>query len=287
MSELSLAPTLTSTFASTFTLSSLMAFAFLLGMKHGFDADHLASIDGLARLQSRQGRFGLARLSGMLFSSGHGLVVLAAAGLLGRYGIAQLPQWLEPIGTWVSIIFLSSIGIVNLRQALRPGKTPTMPPIANWIMQLPLPQGVIGNLLVGAMFAFSLDAMTVAAWFNLAGSTHGGASTTLILALCFIFGMIVTDTINGLLVAKLITRSERFVRRAGRLFSILVASSALAVAGFGAAKLSSAVISAWADGRELMTGALVLGAILVCYLLARRSNRTSLRALESSCHPSM
>jgi high-affinity nickel-transport protein len=86
----------------------------------------------------------------------------------------------------------------------------------------------------------SLDAMTVAVWFNLAGSTHSdsGTSTTLILTLYFVAGMVVTDSINGLLVAKLITRSEQFVRRAGRLFSILVASSALTVAGFGAAKLS-------------------------------------------------
>jgi high-affinity nickel-transport protein len=133
----------------------------------------------------------------------------------------------------------------------------------------------------------SLDAMTVVVWFNLAGSTHGGASTTLILALCFVVGMVVTDSINGLLVAKLITRSEQFVRRAGRLFSILVAGSALAVAGFDAAKLSSELVSKWADGRELMTGVLVLGMILVGYLLARRLNRTTLSVMDAGCHPSM
>jgi hypothetical protein len=62
-------------------------------MKHGFDADHLASIDGLARLQARKGRFALARLSGTLFSSGHGLIVLVAASLLARFEVGQFPRW--------------------------------------------------------------------------------------------------------------------------------------------------------------------------------------------------
>lgn len=273
---------------STLTLSSLMAFALLFGMKHGFDADHLASIDGLARLQARHGRFGLARLSGMLFSSGHGLVVLLAASLLGWLGIARLPQWLDPIGTWISIIFLTSIGIVNLRQALRPathGFRRAVSPMAGWVMRLPLPQGAFGNLLVGALFAISLDAMSVAAWFNLAGSTHGGAGTTLLLALCFVFGMILTDSLNGLLVARLIQRSEHFVRRAGRVFSVLVAASALTVAGFGVARLSSTLVSNWADGRELLTGTLVLAVILTGYLLARRIHRNSLNALDAGYRP--
>ena len=36
--------------------SALCALVFLLGMRHGFDADHLATIDGYTRLNSRQGQ---------------------------------------------------------------------------------------------------------------------------------------------------------------------------------------------------------------------------------------
>jgi high-affinity nickel-transport protein len=33
--------------------SALAALVFLLGLKHGFDADHLAAIDGLTRYNAR------------------------------------------------------------------------------------------------------------------------------------------------------------------------------------------------------------------------------------------
>ena len=36
--------------------TSLAAVVFLLGLKHGFDADHLATIDGLTRVNARAGR---------------------------------------------------------------------------------------------------------------------------------------------------------------------------------------------------------------------------------------
>lgn len=264
--------------ASSLTLTSLMAFAILFGIKHGFDADHLASIDGLARLQLRHGRAGLARLSGMLFSSGHGLMLLAAAWLLESCGIGRLPDWLDPIGTWISIIFLLTIGMVNLRNVWRPRpelSARPMSPMAAWIMRLPLPHGFIGSLIVGALFALSLDAMTMAAWFGLAGNWHGGMPATLVLALCFVLGMVITDTINGLLVANLIRRSERFVQRAGRLFSLLVACSALLVAGFGAAKFSSEVVDAWAEGKELAAGLFVLTTVLIGYVAARSMHRAN------------
>ena len=75
----------------------------LLGMKHGFDADHLAAIDGLTRYNACA-RPRLARSAGVLFSIGHGLVVVCVA--LGVSMLAQVwrvPQWLEAFGAWVSI----------------------------------------------------------------------------------------------------------------------------------------------------------------------------------------
>ena len=35
------------------TWTALCALAFVLGLKHGFDADHLATIDGLTRYNAR------------------------------------------------------------------------------------------------------------------------------------------------------------------------------------------------------------------------------------------
>ena len=98
--------------------SALCVLVFLLGMRHGFDADHLATIDGLTRLSSRAGQR-WARQCGSLFSAGHGAVVLTIA--LG-VGLARArwaaPEWLEATGTWISIGFLLVLGLLNLRAVL-------------------------------------------------------------------------------------------------------------------------------------------------------------------------
>ena len=46
---------------------ALCGLVFLLGLRHGFDADHLATIDALTRLNQRRG-LGVARWCGVLFS---------------------------------------------------------------------------------------------------------------------------------------------------------------------------------------------------------------------------
>ena len=46
----------------------------MLGIRHGFDPDHLAAIDGLTRYNSSE-RPVLAKMAGLLFSLGHGLVL--------------------------------------------------------------------------------------------------------------------------------------------------------------------------------------------------------------------
>lgn len=262
-----------------FDLPGAIVFALLFGVKHGFDADHLATIDGLARLQARRGRRGLARCSGALFSLGHGMMVLAAAWLLQRFGIDKLPDWLDPIGAWISIVFLSLIGAANLRSALgRREAAPRASPLARAVMRLPLPSGIGASLCVGALFALSLDTMSVAAWFGLTGSRLGGTPATLLLACAFVAGMVATDSLNGLAVAYLIGKSERFADRAARLFSLLVAASALLVAGLGVARFSSSLVDAWADGKQLMFGALIVFITVAGYLLARRQSRLALRA---------
>ena len=50
----------------------------LLGMRHGFDADHLAAIDGMTYHNDKL-RPRLARVCGALFSIGHGGVVVLVA----------------------------------------------------------------------------------------------------------------------------------------------------------------------------------------------------------------
>jgi high-affinity nickel-transport protein len=94
--------------------SALCAVVFLLGRRHGFDADHLAAIDGVTRLATGE-RHGHGRYCGALFSAGHGAVVLLIAAVVGALGERwEPPTWLNAVGTWVSIGFLLLLGIANL-----------------------------------------------------------------------------------------------------------------------------------------------------------------------------
>jgi high-affinity nickel-transport protein len=84
---------------------SLLLLTFVLGMKHGFDADHLATIDGLTRHNIRV-RPALARYCGTLFSLGHGAVVMAIAlGVSAAAGQWAVPQWFGTLGALISIAF--------------------------------------------------------------------------------------------------------------------------------------------------------------------------------------
>ncbi|MHB8167493.1 MAG: HoxN/HupN/NixA family nickel/cobalt transporter, partial [Sulfuricella sp.] len=47
---------------------ALLALVFVLGLKHGFDPDHLATIDGLTRFNAANNKPHLSRWSGLLFS---------------------------------------------------------------------------------------------------------------------------------------------------------------------------------------------------------------------------
>lgn len=79
----------------------------------GLDADHLAAIDGLTRLSSRQGR-SYARYCGALFSLGHGMVVLSIAALAGALGSHWVPpSWFESLGSIISIGFLAVIVLIG------------------------------------------------------------------------------------------------------------------------------------------------------------------------------
>ena len=86
---------------------ALLALVFVLGAKHGLDADHLATIDGLTRHNLRIAP-SRARWCGSLFSLGHGAIVMLIALAVGvAAGQWQVPAWMEDLGTWICLLYTS------------------------------------------------------------------------------------------------------------------------------------------------------------------------------------
>lgn len=258
-------------------LLALGLLVFVLGLKHGFDADHLATIDGLTRFNTRV-RPGVARYCGALFSLGHGAVVVAialAVSTLARHW--QTPEWLETFGAWVSIGFLFALGLLNIRAVLRAEPDEVVRPVGlkgrflGRFAQTASP-GLIA--LVGALFALSFDTISQAALFALTASQFGGWRDALLLGLLFMLGMLATDGINGLWISRLIVRADQAARIASRVMSLVVAGISLLVGAFGVLKLSLPGIDAWSEGKELFFGAAVVTVIGGSYLLALRLSRT-------------
>ena len=100
-------------------LLGLCAVVLLLGLRHGFDADHLATIDALTRHHLQRGS-GQARWIGVLFSLGHGAVVIAVALVVSQLASRwQVPAWLMAFGAWTSIAILALLALLNIASLRR------------------------------------------------------------------------------------------------------------------------------------------------------------------------
>ena len=262
--------------------TALCALVFLLGLKHGFDADHLATIDGLTRFNARHRRR-FARYCGALFSLGHGIVVVTIALAVGIASEKwSAPDWLELSGAWISILFLSLLGIVNLSAVLSAAPDEVVAPVG-------LKGRLLGGLsaarrpwsvaLVGGLFALSFDTISQAALFALTATQFGGVWHALFLGLLFVLGMLVTDGVNGLWISRLIARADQLACVASRVMGLAVSAVSLLVAALGTAKLVSPAIDQWTSGRDLAFGALVIAVIttgfVAAVLMARMRPRAS------------
>ena len=258
------------------TWTALCCIVFLLGMRHGLDADHLATIDGLTRLAGAHSR-GFARFCGVLFSIGHGLVVLLIAGSVGFLSLRWTPpQWLNAFGAWISIGFLLFIGIANLKAMFQAP--------AGSIVRL---SGIKGSFLsrllsarspwrvaaVGSLFALSFDTVSQSALFGAAATRHGGMLPALMLGTIFLLGMLLTDGLNGWWISRLLARADHVAARASRAMSAAVAGVSLLVAGLGIARLLTPSLDAWGPAQELTVSAIVMTVLASSYVAARALSR--------------
>jgi high-affinity nickel-transport protein len=201
--------------------------AYTLGVRHAFDADHVAAIDNTTRKLMGDGQRPVA--AGFSFALGHSSVVLVLTLLLGL-GVKALAGEVTDdgstlhavtgaVGTAVSGTFLYAIAAINLvalvgfakgLAALRRGQ------IAEAELEdRVLAGGIMGRLLrrftasikgtwqlypLGFLFGLGFDTATEIALLVLAaGAAGAGLPLTSILCLPLLFaaGMVLFDTLDG------------------------------------------------------------------------------------------
>jgi high-affinity nickel-transport protein len=201
--------------------------AYTLGMRHAFDADHIAAIDNTTRKLMEDGQRPLG--VGFFFSLGHSTVVFAMA-LLLSVGVRAIVGPLEEdssalhhytglIGTSVSGVFLYLIAIVNIVilvgilrvfAAMRAGRYDEAA-LEEQLNNRGLLNRVFGRFTrsiskswqmypLGMLFGLGFDTATEIALLVLAGtSAAAGLPWYAILCLPVIFaaGMSLLDTIDG------------------------------------------------------------------------------------------
>ena len=253
---------------------SLVAVVFLLGVKHGFDADHLAAIDGLARYNARE-RPRLARWAGLLFSLGHGLVVTAVAVAVATAASQwRAPAWLEGTGAWISITFLTLMGVANLVAVGRTPRGEVVRPVGlrtrlfSRLARADHPVVVAG---VGAAFALSFDTISQTIVFSMTGSHLLGWAFAAALGLVFTVGMVATDAANGLWVSHLLRGADRRAAVASRVMGLAVGFVSLAVAALAAARRLLPAFDARLEESGLMLSLAVIFLVAAAYACALRA----------------
>ncbi|HEV2139297.1 MAG TPA: HoxN/HupN/NixA family nickel/cobalt transporter [Nitrososphaerales archaeon] len=219
-------------FAATFALGQsyivfggLAIAAYVLGLRHGFDADHIAAIDNTTRKLLQEGKRPLA--VGTWFSLGHSTVVLAlvlALTLATKAVAGNIPLLRSAgglVGTTVSGVFLFIIGLVNLVIVieiygifcrLRDG-TLDEPGLEESLNKRGFMNRYFGKAFgavsspwkiypIGVLFGLGFDTASEVALIALAvgaGSASGvSVWMILVLPLMFAAGMVLVDTTDGI-----------------------------------------------------------------------------------------
>jgi len=297
--------------ASKPVLVGLGTLAYTFGLRHAFDADHIAAIDNTTRKLRQQGQRPLG--TGFFFSLGHSTIVFAlAVGLaLAATAIkADIPGFAEVggvIGASVSGTFLLIIGVLNLLVLVdvirisRDMKKGTYD--EERLEQRLMDRGLMNRAFLGrafrlitkswhlyplgVLFGLGFDTASEVGLLALtAGAAGGGTPVLAIIALPVLFaaGMSLMDTADGVFMSK--AYGWAFSSPARKVFyNITVTALSVAVAlAIGMVELLQVAVEKldlrggfwdWLGGLNFGTlGYVVVGAFVVTWALAYTVWRT-------------
>src|SRR4051794_34634141 len=214
-----------STFAGAGTL------AYVLGLRHAFDADHIAAIDDTTRLMLQRGRRPIG--VGFFFSLGHSSVVLVlafvvaiAAGAADSAGVVEFRAVGGVVAAVVAAAFLLLVAALNavvLRGVNRLWRRVRTGTVTEEEVDLQLlNRGLLNRLLggraqtqirsswhmfpVGVLFGLGLETASEVTLLTLSASTasEGGLPVLALLSLPLLFaaGMSALDTLDSVLMSR-------------------------------------------------------------------------------------
>jgi high-affinity nickel-transport protein len=262
------------TFAGAGTL------AYVLGIRHAFDADHIAAIDDTTRLMMQRGRRPIG--VGFFFSLGHSSVVLVlalvvaiAAGAADSAGVTRFREVGGVVSLVVAAGFLLLVAALNavvlrgvhrLWQRVRTG-TVTEQEVDLQLLNRGLLNRMLGGRAqslirsswhmfpVGVLFGLGLETASEVTLLALSASTAsaGGLPVLAVLSLPLLFaaGMSALDTLDSVLMSR--AYSWAFRSPARRLYyNLATTGMTVLVAGFiGTVYLAGLVVDATSWGGPL------------------------------------
>jgi len=217
-------------FANGYTsLVGLGVVAYLFGLRHAFDADHISAVDDTVRYMLQKGKQPLG--VGFFFSLGHSSIVLGLAVAIAfsanavKQHLPQLQNLGGVIGASVSGVFLWIIGILNLLVLLDIikvwGQAKTGKHSHAHLEELLSQRGFMNRLFggrlqkvinhswqmypLGLLFGLGFDtASEVGLLAITAGASAGNLPLPAVLSLPVLFaaGMTMMDTTDGVLMVK-------------------------------------------------------------------------------------
>lgn len=287
--------------------------AYTLGMRHAFDADHIAAIDGVTRKLIADGRRPLS--VGFWFSLGHSSVVFVMA-LLLAFGVravvgpvqdenSQFHQVMSIWGSSVSGFFLYAVAVMNvvvLLRILRSSARLRNSEIGEAELDEQLAKrGIINRLFrrvvvsresqvypLGMLFGLGFDTATEISLLVLAGL--GAASSLpwyaiLCLPVIFAAGMSLFDTIDGVFMHSAYRWMKSDVALKIRYNVAITMLSILVTLAIGTTELATLAaqvfhltgdVWAWFGSLDLnMLGFVIVGAFVLLVLLALAGRRIS------------
>ncbi|QAY64149.1 hypothetical protein ET495_14020 [Xylanimonas allomyrinae] len=193
---------------------ALAGTAYLLGLRHALDADHIAVIDSSTRHLTTLGA--PARTTGLWFSLGHSAVVVVAtaAGWAGLRWVAAgtaegVVDTLSRVGTVTAAVVLSVLAVVNGRtwwrqyrraEPVSGGATGLLTPVLRRLTART--SSASGLFPVGLLMGLGLDTATSVTLLVLSAGADAPVWTAAATPLAFAAGMSLLDTSDGVLMSQ-------------------------------------------------------------------------------------